>query len=248
MQNIGMRVSLRHGFWALNLQEVFVLGASWIALALAVLPQAAPPARVEAPKAALEISLERKTTAGKVEAMAADHVFEPGEVIRFRVKSEYDGYLYVMDQGSSGRFSTVFPSADAGGNNRVGRGQSYLIPATEEGWFQVEGPAGFDVLYFLLSPGPIVPPSTASFTAPGPASSLRPRCNDAIFRARGECTDATAGPAAVPKDAPLPAPIAPIAGAASRDITVIKQKDSVTVGADGGKTAPVIYTFRLAHH
>jgi hypothetical protein len=196
----------------------------------------------------VEISLERKTSTGVAEPVAADHVFEPGDILRFRVKSDFDGYLYVLDQGSSGRFSTVFPSEAAGADNRVVRGQSYLIPATDDGWFQVSGPAGFDVLYFLLSPGPIVPPSTASFTAPGPASSLMPRCNDAIFRARGECTDVSAGPAAVPKDAALPAPIAPIAGSASRDITVVKKQDTVTVGASAGRNAPVLYTFRLAHH
>jgi hypothetical protein len=211
-------------------------------------PQAAPPASAPAAKPTLEISLERRTAAGTGEAMAADHVFEPGDIIRFRVKSDFDGYLYVLDQGSSGRFSTVFPSSGPGSDNRVARGQSYFVPSTEEGWFQISGPAGFDVLYFLLSPGPIVPPSTASFAAPGPASSLMPRCNDAIFRARGECTDISAGPAALPKDAPLPAPIAPIAGSASRDITVVKKQDSVTVGSSASKNAPVLYTFRLAHH
>ena len=24
----------------------------------------------------------------------------------------------------------------------------YLVPATEDGWFEVQGPAGFDTLYF----------------------------------------------------------------------------------------------------
>ena len=50
-----------------------------------------------------------------------------------------------------------------------------------------------------------------------------------------------------PKDAPLPAPLAPMAGMASRDITIVKKKDGVTVGSKGNTAAPVIYTFRLAH-
>ena len=228
-----------------------MLRASWIAvMTLAALQAAPPPRPVQPPpeKPALDISLERKNAAGKPEAMAPDHVFEPGDQFRFRLKSDFDGYLYVMDQGSSGRFTTVFPSSEAGADNSVHRGQTYFIPAADQTWFEIGGPAGFDVLYFLLSPSPIVPPSTASFAAPGPVSSLKPRCNDAIFRARGECTDATAGPAALPRNATLPAPLAPIAGAASRDITVVKNKDGVTVGAGGQRTAPVIYTFRLAHH
>jgi hypothetical protein len=223
-----------------------MLRASSIVLALlaAASQTTAPPAA----RPGLDISLERKTAAGKIEPMAPDHVFEPGDVIRFRVKSDFDGYLYVMDQGSSGSFSTVFPSQQAGADNSIHKGQSYLLPATDESWFEIGGPSGFDVFYFLLSPSPITPPSAASFASPAPASSMRPRCNDAIFKARGECTDISAGPAPVPRNAPLPAPIAPIAGAASRDITVVKKKDGVTVGAGGDRTAPVIYTFRLAHH
>ena len=218
-------------------------------MAMVAMQTAAPKAPATPPvRPALDISLEKKGASGKIEAMAADHVFEAGDTIRFRIKSDYDGYLYVMDQGSSGHFATVFPSGEAGADNAVKRGQSYLIPATDDGWFEVNGPAGFDVLYFLLSPTTIAPPTAGSFVAPGPVSSLKPRCNDAIFRARGECTDVSAGPAALPSSAPLPAPLAPLAGSASRDITVVKKKDSVTVGSGGDRTAPVIYTFRLAHH
>ena len=197
---------------------------------------------------AIEIVVERKLPDGHAEPMLPTHVFAAGDTIRLRVVSQFDGYLYVMDQGTTGQFSTVFPSLAAGSDNHVRRGNSYLIPSTDDGWFQITGPAGFDVLYFLLSPETIVSPTAASFVAPGPISSLKPRCNDAAFRARGECTDVSAGPVALPKDAPLPAPLAPIAGAASRDITVVKKKDGVTVTSDGPKTAPVLYTFRLAHN
>jgi hypothetical protein len=199
----------------------------------------------------LEIAIEQQI-GGQSVPMAPKHVFDSGDTIRVRVTSHFDGYLYVMDQGTSGRFSTVFPSAAAGNDNQVHRGQSYLIPSTTDGWFQISGPAGFDVLYILLSPEPIAPPSAASFAAPGPVSSLKPRCNDAVFRARGDCIDPLAGAAPVPAGEPLPAPIAPLAGSASRDITITRQKDAVTVTGPASKaapqTGPLIYTFRLAHH
>jgi hypothetical protein len=234
--------------------------AIWVAVLVAGGVQTVPAAQapvvqapaVQTPKVeerpALEIALERKLPDGKAEPVPATHVFAAGDTIRIRVTSEYDGYLYVMDQGTSGHFSTVFPSLAAGSNNQVHKGQAYLIPSTDDGWFEVSGPAGFDVLYFLLSPETIVSPTASSFVAPGPISSLKPRCNDAVFKARGECTDISAGPAPVPKNAALPAPIAPLAAAASRDITVTKKKDGVTVTSEGSKTAPVIYMFRLAHN
>jgi len=99
----------------------------------------------------------------------------------------------------------------------------------------------------LAQPGVTGRPGGAAFAMPGPASSLKPRCNDEVFRARGECIDASAGPSAVPPGAALPPEISPIAGSASRDITFTRNNDSTTVGANAGK-APVIYTFRLAHN
>jgi hypothetical protein len=194
----------------------------------------------------LEITLERKRD-GKVEPMAAAHVFQHGDTIRFRLKSHYDGFLYVMDQGTSGHFSTLFPSADAGSDNRVQADHEYMVPAAaDDGWFEVQAPSGFDVLYFLLSPTELAKPTAASFVAPGPVSSLRPRCNDKVFRARGECTDDSAGPQAVPRGQALPAPLAPMAGSASRDI-VFSKKDGGAVGVSGAASAPLLYTFRLAH-
>lgn len=226
--------------------------AVWMAVLAAGGLQATPAPKVSPPKIerrpALEIQLERKLPDGNAEPMPPTHVFSSGDTIRVRVTSDFDGYLYVMDQGTSGHFSTVFPSLAAGSDNQVHRGQSYLIPSTEDGWFEVAGPAGFDVLYFLLSPETIVSPTASSFVAPGPISSLKPRCNDAAFRARGECMDISAGPAPLPKGASLPAPIAPIAQAASRDIIVTRKKDGVTVTSEGSKAAPVIYVFRLAHN
>ncbi len=193
----------------------------------------------------VDITLERKKD-GKVEAMAASHVFATGDIIRLKLVSHYDGFLYVMDQGSSGRFTTVFPSMQTGSDNRVQRSKQYLVPAVEDGWFEVNGPAGFDVLYFLLSPTALTPPVLSSFAAPGPVSSLKPRCNDEIFRARGDCTDDTAGPAAVAPGQPLPGPLVPLAGSASRDIT-FTNKSNGTVGVAGEGAAPMLYTFRLAH-
>lgn len=193
----------------------------------------------------VEITLERQR-AEKVETMVPGHVFAKGDVIRLKVTSHYDGYLYVMNQGTSGKFATVFPAMQTGSDNRVNAGKQYLVPAVQDGWFEVNGPAGFDVLYFLLSPGVLATPVLSSFSAPGPVSSLKPRCNDEIFRARGDCTDDSAGPAVVPRGQDLPAPLAPIAESASRDITFINKANG-SVGVQGESTAPMLYTFRLAH-
>jgi hypothetical protein len=207
-----------------------------------------PAAPAPAASSGLQITLERKMPDGKVQSVDSDHVFEPGDIVHFRVRSDFDGFLYVMDQGTSGKYATVFPSGDAGADNRVRQGQMFSIPTGETSWFEIGGPAGFDIVYFLLSPAALANPAAASFAAPGPVGTLMPRCNDAVFKARGECTDINAGPAPLPRKAPLPAPLAPMAGSASRDIKVVKKQDGVQVAAAGNTTSPLIYTFRLAHH
>ena len=227
---------------------LMLLAAPHTAATVLIAQSTASSATAPAATETLQIVVEKKLPDGKAEAMAPTHVFQTGDVIRLRLTSHFDGFLYMMDQGSSGQFSTVFPSVAAGSDNRIAEGKSYLVPATTDGWFELTGPPGFDVFYFLISPAALTTPATSSFVAPGPVSSLRPRCNDAVFRARGECVDISAGPVAVPRDAPLPAPLAPIAGAASRDITIVQKKDGVTVQSKGAPSAPVIYTFRLAHN
>lgn len=204
-----------------------------------------PAASASAGTMLVEITVERKRD-GKVETMAPGHVFEAGDSVRLRLKSHYKGFLYVMDQGTSGAYTTVFPTAEAGSNNRLQPESTYLVPSGDDDWFEITGPAGFDVLYFLLSPTELARPATAAFAAPGPVSSLKPRCNDKIFRARGECIDDTAGPAALPASQSVPAPIAPMAGAASRDI-VLSKKRTGTVSVSGDASTPMLYTFRLAH-
>ncbi len=203
--------------------------------------------KAKAPSAMLvDIQLERRKD-GKVEAMDAGHVFQPGEIVRLKLTSHYDGFLYVLDQGTSGAFSTVFPSAQTGSDNRIQTSRQYLVPAVDEGWFEVAGPPGYDLLFFLLSPVAISTPAATTFVSPGPASSLRPRCNDAIFRARGECTDDTAGPAAVPPGVALPQPLAPLAQGAARDLVFVDEGQGKVGVTAPATTAPVLYTFRLAH-
>ena len=208
--------------------------------------------------ASMVIRLEQQR-GDRVVAMLPEHVFDPGDVVRFRLTSGSDGYLYVVNQGSSGSYSALFPAPGTGAENRVRKGSDYLVPSTQDGWFQMEGPAGFDVVYFLLSPTPLSistdgsskadqGKSTAGEGRPAPStlpSSLKPRCNDEIFRARGECIDETAGPAALARGAPVPPQIAIAAPNASRDIVFVSEGDSVAASAP--LSVPVVYTFRLAH-
>ena len=201
------------------------------------------------------IHLEQKK-GEKITAVHPEHVFDPGDVVRFRITSGFDGYLYVVDQGSSGTFTALFPAAGTTSDNAIRKGADVLVPSVEDGWFEIEGPAGFDVVYFLVSPTPLdltTGKGTKGNASPSakseePPSSLKPRCNDAIFQARGECIDDSAGPAPLARDVPLPPQISMAVPNISRDIVFATDEGDNSVKATAPSAAPVAYIFRLAHH
>jgi Domain of unknown function (DUF4384) len=203
----------------------------------------------------LSIRLEQRK-GDVVQAVPQNTVFRNGQILRFRLTSQIDGYLYVVDEGTSGGTAVLFPASVPTGSNRIEAGRGYVVPADGEGWFEVNGPAGFDVLYFLVSATPIDLPRRPS-ASPGrepaepkatpPLPNLLPRCDDAIFKARGECVDASAGVVPLAPNAPIPRELVPLARTASRDI--ILTDDDGDTGVQSAPTAklPIIYTFRLAH-
>lgn len=237
-------------------------------LALPVLPQAQLTAH-STPKAAelMEIVLERKT-GDIVQTMDAGHVFKTGDILRFRLRPAFDGFLYVTDLGTSGKSSLLFPGPQTGSDNRIDHTREYVVPATPDGWFEVGGPAGYETLYFVMSPialaaAPVnaAPPGAAPGGMPPPypgipqgtpPPSMHPRCNDAIFKARGECVDGSAGPRRVDPRATLPDPVRDLfgqspSGSSARDLNFTKKSSSSVVTSAAPISGPVVYEFLLAH-
>jgi hypothetical protein len=200
----------------------------------------------------ISIRLEQKH-GNEIKTVPQNTVFHTGDVLRFRLTSRIAGYLYVVDKGSSGETTTLFPvSTGAGGQNRIEPDQTMVVPAIGDGWFEVSGPSGFDTIYLLVSSTPIlIPPASVPGNQENPQgpppSNLLPRCNDEIFKARGECVDPSAGVAPLPPNAPVPRELIPFAKSAARDIILTDDGDGVTVKAAPSAKLPLIYTFRLAH-
>jgi hypothetical protein len=173
----------------------------------------------------ISIILEKKV-GDQVQTVDPTHVFTGGDTVRFRLRPAVDGFLYVMDLNTSGKYEVLFPRPETGNDNRIAKGHDYIMPATSNGWFEITGPAGRETIYFVLSPieltiGQIENRTTANLPPQGTApTSMQPRCDDAIFRARGECVDAGAGPKAVGPNEALPREITQVtaANAASRDL------------------------------
>ncbi|MBY0508030.1 MAG: DUF4384 domain-containing protein [Bryobacteraceae bacterium] len=194
----------------------------------------------------ISVTVERQVN-NKVERMDPSHVFARGELVRFRFQANFPGYLYVLNHSTSGRDVLLFPKEETGLDNRIDKDREYVMPMTESGWFRMEGPAGHEVTYWVVSPlkltgklGPLT-----SETPPPPASAMTPRCDDSIFKARGDCVDVTAGPQAVRS---VPDSLSGLVGAKPRELTMTKSGDATTsVLVPKDVNEPLIYSFRLAH-
>lgn len=252
----------------------------WVSALVLTVPAAwsqtakAPVAKAASAVRKIEISIERKRD-GKVERMEPGHVFETGDLVRFRFKATFDGFLYVLNRSTSGRDILLFPKEETGRENRVEKGQEYLLPMTDSGWFQIEPPGGFEVIYWVVTPArltedrpvvattvvptkpavaapAVVEAGTPTVTAPKPEvmpkkaldPTIYPRCDDTIFRARGECIDVTAGPKTVTASE-LPESFGSLVR--PRELLISQHEKTSSVIAPQKGDGPFVYSFRLAH-
>jgi len=197
----------------------------------------------------IEVVMERNQN-GVWKAIDPGLVLDPGDLLRFRFRTTFDGYLYVIDAGTSGAQTLLFPADDTGRNNRVLAGKEYFVPSTGAS-FKVAGPAGHDIIYWLLSPVPLAGNPAAALGAPQtphPVGKLTPRCDDSIFRARGLCIDSSAGPRNVAPQEDLPGAISSVPQMTRRELVIVQDQNKSRVISPSTLTGPVIYEFRVAHH
>ena len=222
--------------------------AAGCACALAITAQTGGTGGVPKGVQKIEIAVERKHGT-RVERMDPAFVFDTGDLVRFRFRLSFNGYLYVVNQSSSGKFAQLFPKDETGLDNRVEHDREYVLPASDTGWFRVQDPAGYEMVYWIVSPSKLPDHSPASLTSPAipRPDQLSPRCDDTIFKARGECLDVTAGPKAVTDISSLPADMLGGANIQPRDMDMVKSNKAITVMGQSDGDAPFIYVFRLAH-
>jgi hypothetical protein len=179
----------------------------------------------------MEITLERLESS-VWRAVDPGLVLEQGDRVRFRYRTNFDGYLYVTDRGTSGKYDVLFPNAEAGSDNHVTASKEYQVPANAGTVFRIGGPAGHDLVYFMASPTKLGSVTGSFGGAPAPKSGLIPRCDDSILRARGDCVDSSAG--AKP-------------GEGARDLVFIREGEQTVISSSTPLIGPVIYQFHLAH-
>ena len=92
----------------------------------------------------------RRGSAGEAVEVDPDTLFRSGDRIRFALEPNTDGFLYVVQQGSSGRWSVLFPHPQInGGRNDVARFRTVTIPPAD--WFRFDDTAGTERVFVYLS-------------------------------------------------------------------------------------------------
>ena len=88
----------------------------------------------------MEIMLER-LDGGAWHTIDPGLVLAQGDRVRFRFRTNFDGYLYVTNQSTSGKYEQLFPREETGQDNHIAAGKEYQVPATAT-VFRIAGPAG----------------------------------------------------------------------------------------------------------
>jgi hypothetical protein len=97
--------------------------------------------------------LQKNADERYVEVMPST-VFHSGDRVKVSIMANHQGYLYIIQQGSSGNWSPIFPSADAPrDSNFVESGKVYEIPG--DGAFELNEQRGKEKLFIVLSLEPI---------------------------------------------------------------------------------------------
>lgn len=196
----------------------------------------------------IKLAVERQD--GSVwKAVDSALVFGEGDKLRFKVSATFAGYLYVMNHGTSGAYELLFPRSDTGADNRIEAQKEYIVPAAQ-GWFKVTSPPGHDIVYWVISPVRLgneyrpLPPPPPHADLP---LSFHPRCDDTIFKSRGDCVDTSAGVKPLKEGEAVPKNLDSIAAPTPRELLFIQEKSATVVSSPAPLTGPVVYELRLAH-
>ena len=115
-------------------------------------PDYVPAAYVEHKPLGLRYTILKLAGQQMVE-VPADTVFHAGDRIQVSVEANEAGYLYIVQQGSSGTWKTMFPSPEIeGGDNRVEAGKTYVMPPKSR--FIFDEQPGVEKLFLVLSRQP----------------------------------------------------------------------------------------------
>ena len=127
------------------------------------------PAVVSSPerRVGLKYRILLRTPDCDIKEVDSSHTFHSGDKVRLQIEANVDGYLYVLQKGSTGKDRMLFPDPRInGGDNKIARGILYSVPGNQ--WFTFDNNPGTENLTVAVSRTPmksVVPPAPPKQTA-----------------------------------------------------------------------------------
>ncbi|MDZ4801691.1 MAG: DUF4384 domain-containing protein [Bryobacteraceae bacterium] len=205
-----------------------------VALLFQATPAVTPPAGT--PASIVEVNIEQQSVE-QWKVIDSRTVFKPGDEIRFRFQSTMGGYVYVVNRSPAGEYRRLFPTGETGSLNRIDANRPYTVPSSD-GSFVIPPNPGFETIFWVLSPTPMVEDVIARSLPGRTKSTLIPKCDPGPLTARGACIDSSAGAKAPPKGS----------GLTSRDLNPDGTPESAAVRFVGLQERALVYEFWIAHH
>lgn len=146
---------------------------------------------VVGPPLALKYRLLKRSDAGRYDEVDTDTVFRSGDKIRVSVESNDQGYLYIVQQGSSKTWNLLFPNEDTEhGSNHVQRNREYEIPGG--GRFTFDEQPGEERMFLILTrrPEPDLEKLIYSLSQAKPASTETSTDKPKMMLAQGRIDNA----------------------------------------------------------
>jgi len=89
------------------------------------------------------------------EEVSPDKTFRTGDRVQIQVESNEDGYLYIIQRGTSGDWTVLFPAKEInGGKNRVTAMEPVRIP-NGRAFFTFSGSPGTEKVFIVLARKPV---------------------------------------------------------------------------------------------
>jgi hypothetical protein len=112
-------------------------------------PNAPPGSGAAIPNTGLRFRLTQQLPDNSEVEVDPDVTFHTGDRVRFTFESNVDGYLYVVQEGSSGRWTVLYPNPQInGGRNQIQRFQPLAVPP--DNWFAFDAQPGTERVFVFL--------------------------------------------------------------------------------------------------
>lgn len=135
------------------------------------------------PGAKVRVELQR---GGVTKFVPVGTIFQAGDKVKFHFAVNFPAHVSVINLGSSGRLSLLFPYQ--GAPEVVGITQNFTVPHRNDLWFEFDNKPGVERLTFVFSSAPLISSGGGSTTAT-PVSDQQAALDDLNSRALGNSKD-----------------------------------------------------------